>query len=222
MATKLTQLRHAVEDAVASGNATIGSINKRFGFMGLRDVAKHVRFGRYAIEGNQPDATPHLDADADIRLAKRFQRMAPNTRIVQQTPPPRKAAAKTIAKKIEPDQNFAGELADTRKYVEGAVFQVLVNRYERDPKARAACLKEFGCRCSVCGFDFGEQYGEIGDGFIHVHHRKPIALQKAEYRLEPTDDLAPVCPNCHAMLHTSDPPLEIDQLREMWRNHGGA
>jgi 5-methylcytosine-specific restriction protein A len=26
--------------------------------------------------------------------------------------------------------------------------------------------------------------------------------------------LRPVCPNCHAMLHTSDPPLEIEDLRQ--------
>ncbi len=62
---------------------------------------------------------------------------------------------------------------------------------------------------------FQERYGEIGRGFIHVHHRKPLALRRAEYKLRPTIDLVPVCPNCHAMLHTKTPPLGVDELREI-------
>ena len=37
--------------------------------------------------------------------------------------------------------------------------------------------------------------------------------ETAEYEPDPRRDLVPVCPNCHAMLHTSDPPLEIEKLR---------
>ncbi len=122
-------------------------------------------------------------------------------------------------RQITADQNFSGELSTDGDYIEGAVSQVRVNRYERDPKARAACLQKSGCNCSVCGFNFSKSYGEIGDGFIHVRHRKPLSLRKSQYRLNPASDLAPVCPNCHAMLHTSDPPLEIDELREIWQEH---
>lgn len=125
-------------------------------------------------------------------------------------------------RKVPPNQNYAGELPVDREYVEGAISKVLVNRYERDPKARAACLEEFGRSCKVCGLNFRKRYGEIGDGFIHVHHRKPLALRKTEYRLNPAEDLVPICPNCHAMLHTSDPPLEIEELREIWQKHGKA
>lgn len=117
--------------------------------------------------------------------------------------------------RVSPEDNFPGEVAEDETFVEGAVFRVLVNRFERDPKARAACLNEFGCSCKVCGINFDKFYGDIGDGFIHVHHRKPLALRKAEYQLNPKTDLVPVCPNCHAMLHTSDPPLEIDELRKL-------
>lgn len=129
---------------------------------------------------------------------------------------------RAIRTKVLPEQNFTGELPFTGEFNEGAVSQVLVNRFERDPKARIACLKEFGYSCTVCQRSFREEYGEIGEGFIHVHHRRPLALRKAEYRPNPAKDLVPVCPNCHAMLHTSDPPLGIDELREIWRKHGGA
>lgn len=53
----------------------------------------------------------------------------------------------------------------------------------------------------------------IGKGFIHVHHKKPMATSRRAYRLNPEKDLVPVCPNCHAMLHTSDPPLSVDELK---------
>ena len=119
--------------------------------------------------------------------------------------------------RVPPAMNFAGEFRLADNYVEGAVTQVIVNRYERDPKARAACLSHFGDSCDACGMNFREQYGEIGEGFIHVHHRKPLALRKVSYKPDPIVDLVPVCPNCHAMLHTTDPPLEIDALRKLMK-----
>lgn len=101
------------------------------------------------------------------------------------------------------------------EYAEGAVRRITVNAYERDRAARAACIARHGVRCAVCEMSFQELYGEIGRGFIHVHHRKPLALRRAEYKLRPTIDLVPVCPNCHAMLHTKSPPLGVDELREI-------
>ncbi|EHY9858309.1 HNH endonuclease, partial [Vibrio parahaemolyticus] len=64
-------------------------------------------------------------------------------------------------------------------------------------------------------FSFSEVYGEIGKNFIHVHHIKPLAGISEEYAVEPTKDLVPVCPNCHAMLHTQNPPLSIDELKSI-------
>lgn len=117
-------------------------------------------------------------------------------------------------------KTFTGELQLDRKYVEGAVKQVIVNRYERDTKARAVCLSEFGYTCEVCGMSFAQRYGKIGERFIHVHHRNPLALRKNKYELNPKTDLVPVCPNCHAMLHATDPPLTTDELRKMMEDAG--
>lgn len=90
---------------------------------------------------------------------------------------------------------------DGKSYYEGVLHQVTVNSYERDRKARQACISAHGTRCSVCGIDFGEMYGEIGRGFIHVHHTVPLNTIGKGYRVTPDTDLIPVCPNCHAMLH---------------------
>ncbi len=61
-------------------------------------------------------------------------------------------------------------------------------------------------------FNLGEQYGEIGQGFIHVHHLKQLSDVGEGYEVDPVADLRPVCPNCHAMLHRNNPPLSIDEL----------
>jgi 5-methylcytosine-specific restriction enzyme A len=50
-----------------------------------------------------------------------------------------------------------------------------VNAYERNPKARKDCIKYYGATCSVCDFNFADKYGNVGAGFIHVHHLKPLA-----------------------------------------------
>jgi hypothetical protein len=100
-------------------------------------------------------------------------------------------------------------------FIEGIGQQVLVNRFERSSEARSACIAHYGCICQVCDLNFNEKYGELGIGFIHVHHRVPIASIGASYRVDPVNDLVPVCPNCHAMLHRREPPLEIDELRAL-------
>lgn len=100
----------------------------------------------------------------------------------------------------------------TACYQEGEVIHQLVKKYERSRLNRTACIAIHGCQCRICGFDFSEKYGPLGDGFIHVHHITPVSEITPGYRVNPESDLIPVCPNCHAMLHRTDPPLSPDQL----------
>lgn len=121
-----------------------------------------------------------------------------------------------LATDVTPIPNvLSGELGfpdEVSEFVEGATRQVVVNAYERDPKARDACLLHHGYSCVVCRFNFAKQYGEIGKNFIHVHHLAPISKTKEQHAIDPVRDLRPVCPNCHAMLHRSDPPFTIEEL----------
>lgn len=96
---------------------------------------------------------------------------------------------------------------------EGACAKVLVNRYERSREARRRCLEAHGTDCSVCAMSFSDQYGEIGVGFIHVHHVTPVAQVGVEYRVDPVRDLIPICPNCHAMVHKRNPPFSVAELK---------
>ena len=106
------------------------------------------------------------------------------------------------------------ELPPEDTYHEGAVARVEVNRYERDGRARLKCIERWGASCAVCGVDFAERYGKIGEGFIHVHHLHEVSKIGKEYRVDPITDLRPVCPNCHAMLHRAQPMLTVEELKE--------
>lgn len=65
--------------------------------------------------------------------------------------------------------------------------------------------------------DFRKQYGELGAGFIHVHHVIPIYQIDKQYKVDYKNDLKPVCPNCHAMLHRklNDKFYTIEELKEI-------
>jgi len=101
---------------------------------------------------------------------------------------------------------------------EGGSIRVLSNRYERNPLNRTACILAQGCTCMVCGINFSNTYGEIGRGFIHVHHITPVSQLTHGYVIDPLTDLVPVCPNCHAMLHKENPPLSVNRLKEWMKN----
>lgn len=105
---------------------------------------------------------------------------------------------------------------DTDKLFEGAKKSIIVNAYERNPKARQLCLKEHGYKCCVWGFSFKEIYGEIGAGYIEVHHLKPLNEINEKYQVDPVKDLRSVCPNCHAMLHKAN--VSINELIILIRN----
>ena len=112
----------------------------------------------------------------------------------------------------------AGVLDADGNVIEGASKRVSVLRYETDPRARARCIAEHGTTCQVCGIDFGAVYGDFADGYIHVHHITPVhqAAADGEYELDPINDLVPVCPNCHAMLHRHpDKPCSVETLRRL-------
>ena len=80
-------------------------------------------------------------------------------------------------------------------------MNTMVNRYERSSIARMKCIEHHGVQCTICGMDFGKRYGDIGEGFIHVHHLKPLHSIGRDYVIDYKNDLIPVCPNCHAMIH---------------------
>ena len=113
---------------------------------------------------------------------------------------------------------YPDEIDPQELFVEGARKKVTVNAYERNPQARQKCLDTHGYKCSVCEMRFEEYYGDLGRGFIQVHHIKELSNISGEYEVDPVKDLCPVCPNCHAMLHQEKPALSVDELRQHLTN----
>ncbi len=72
--------------------------------------------------------------------------------------------------------------------------------------------------CRICGFDFAEKYGEIGEGFIEVHHTVPISDLSNTGKETRIEDIALVCANCHRMLHRRRPWLEMYTLSNLLNN----
>jgi predicted HNH restriction endonuclease len=106
------------------------------------------------------------------------------------------------------------QLLDRTLFKEGKLLQVQVNRYERDPKARKACLALHKPYCAGCAVDFKKLYGDDINDIIHVHHVKPLAGYNKKRVTDVAKDLIPLCPNCHAVVHSGKKLMTIAELKK--------
>jgi 5-methylcytosine-specific restriction enzyme A len=100
-------------------------------------------------------------------------------------------------------------------FAEGATQRIVVNRYERDRRNRAAALAIHGYVCKACDRDLNSVYGTAADGLVEIHHLTPVSKLGKDYLLDPATDLVPLCPNCHRVAHRRDPPFTVEELRVM-------
>lgn len=70
--------------------------------------------------------------------------------------------------------------------------------------------------CEICGFDFTEKYGILGEDFIECHHTIAVSAMSPKHQTK-QEDIALVCANCHRMLHRKRPWLSIGELKEILR-----
>lgn len=128
-----------------------------------------------------------------------------------------KLGFKVVETKLGSGTDFPDELPKPGIYPEGAQKKILVNRYERSSKNRQACIDHFRKRdgaiqCQACKLVFENRYGDLGINFIHVHHTIPLHEIGENYVVDPINELVPICPNCHAMLHRGKELLKITDL----------
>lgn len=106
--------------------------------------------------------------------------------------------------------------ADDYEGEEGGILVRLHKRHERDPKLvaakRKAAILAGSLACEVCAFDFQAAYGEIGVGYIEVHHKKPVHSLNPGSKTK-MSDLALLCANCHRMVHRRRTILSIMELK---------
>ena len=129
----------------------------------------------------------------------------------------------TLLAGVEPaDEDLAQDVGEEQEgYFEGRA--VLRAHYDRErsqgvlAKARAYWSAVGLMRCEACGFDFEATYGPQGANFIEAHHRVPLASLPPTGATTYQRDLAPVCANCHRMIHRKDQPLTVEEVAALVR-----
>ncbi len=127
------------------------------------------------------------------------------------------AFARLHSDKQEADFSLPDEVDESTHLIEGATRRITVNAYERNPEARRECIRRHGTTCCICGFDFGKTYGKSAEGYIHVHHLRPLSEIGVKYVVDPVQDLRPVCPNCHAVIHLDGECRTIEEVKHLLR-----
>ena len=116
-----------------------------------------------------------------------------------------------ITKIMLPDTMWVNDMA-----TEGAKKTATIHTAVRDAALRNEVLRLKGCKCVVCGFDGDKVYGKPMGNIIQVHHLNPIANGERKTTI---DDLVPVCPNCHAAIHSKPGGMyTIAEVQEMLKH----
>ena len=121
--------------------------------------------------------------------------------------------------KYEEDENLTAskDIDDKEKIIMEKRTYRCHRRIERSSNYAKEVKKVHGLQCECCNLDFGKQYGEIGEGFIEVHHMIPLSSLTPEsykaYNIE--KDFAVLCPNCHRMIHRLPDPSDLETLKKL-------
>lgn len=131
------------------------------------------------------------------------------------------AAANEIRAAIGAGSEGPAAASEDYEAEEGGVVLRVHRSRERDrrlveKKKKEAVAAGRRLECEVCEFDFGRRYGEVGEGFIEVHHTKPVSKLKPGEKTR-LADLAVVCANCHRMLHRKSLALGVLDLKALLR-----
>jgi hypothetical protein len=111
---------------------------------------------------------------------------------------------------VEADDNAALGI------VEGIERESKIISKSRSRRLRRLALKRAAGVCEACGTDFAALFGGMGLRALQVHHKHQLALRTVPTITGP-DDLAVVCANCHAIIHSNPKAaLPMEVLRGLW------
>ena len=101
----------------------------------------------------------------------------------------------------------------TYEFPEGGTREIILELKKRDPALKSHAIDTYGLNCQICNFNFEQFYGNIGAGYIEIHHIHPLSAGDGE-RTTTVNDVAIVCANCHRILHRNGAkPLSIVELK---------
>ena len=197
-----------------SGNLSVETYSQRL-FAKNKDKAADVAANIDSIKQLFSDLEAGIGAGDVTPTAKKAVSKA-----AKKSGPPRQRGARRKPGN-RPQTNYSPDEIDEKSDLpEGAKLRVTVNRYERNPEARKQCINHYGAKCCICGFSFRDTYGDVAEGFIHVHHVEPVSARKGKrYKVDPIKNLRPVCPNCHAVIHIrkGEPVFDIKEVEAFLR-----
>ena len=111
------------------------------------------------------------------------------------------------------------EVIDERIVAEGELRQRSAEYRTRSTTLRTAAIEHYSQNgrilCDACNFEFALAYPKLGNGYIQIHHLKPVSYFRGE-ELQIAKALAnvrPLCANCHQMVHQRRPPYEVERLK---------
>ena len=73
-------------------------------------------------------------------------------------------------------------------------------------------------QCEACGFSFEKRYGSLSGDCLIAHHINPIGQRHGSSKTT-LDDIALLCPNCHVVVHTQNPPMSLEVLRKRLKKY---
>lgn len=99
--------------------------------------------------------------------------------------------------------------------LEGETIENRGYRHKRDQQLRRAALDAASGICKVCAVDYTKVLGGQGVKVLQVHHKKQLSSMDKP-KLNTVDDLAVVCANCHALIHSNPKKaLTVSVLKSM-------
>lgn len=119
----------------------------------------------------------------------------------------------STAEQLPEDSLFSSPYGQD-EFAEGGIQEITVELRKRNPHLKKQAIARYGYRCQICGFSFEEFYGELGKGYVEIHHIIPLSEREAETTTR-IEDVVVVCANCHRILHRNGKrPIPIEYLQE--------
>ena len=108
---------------------------------------------------------------------------------------------------------------DTLLYLEGKPVTKTRKLRQRSSRLSKAAKERYlavhgELRCEICGINFKEVYGELGEGYIEAHHPEPLSKMDGTQFVD-VEGMVLLCANCHRVLHRKSPPYSIEELRQV-------
>lgn len=119
----------------------------------------------------------------------------------------------SIEREFDSNYELAGD------FPEGKIVERIHKVRERNSQVISLAKEQFKklqgrLFCQACGFDFEENYGQIGKDFIEGHHTIAVSNMAPDHKTK-VEDIAMLCSNCHRMVHKKRPWLTMQDLDKL-------